>query len=111
MAATTTRKKAPAKKATPAKLEPMGAMGVIETMGYVTALAAADAMVKAANVTLAGTKKIKNGMYSVFVRGDVGAVKAATEAGASSAAAVGTVISVNVIPSPHQDAEPIIPRS
>ena len=87
-----------------------GAMGIIETTGYVASLAAADAMVKAANVTLTGTKKLANGMFSVVIRGDVGAVQAATEAGASSAAEVGTLVSVHVIPSPHQDAEPIIPR-
>ena len=82
--AATPRKKAPAKSAAPKASQPMGgAMGIIETTGYVASLAAADAMVKAANVTLTGTKKLANGMFSVVIRGDVRAVQAATEASAS----------------------------
>jgi len=79
------------------------AIGFVETKGYVAAFAAADAMVKAANVTIIGREQVGAGLVSVLVQGDVGAVKAATEAGAEAANAVGEVISVHVIPRPHQD--------
>lgn len=80
------------------------AIGFIETRGYVAAFTAADAMVKAANVEVLGREQVGAGLVSVLVRGDVGAVKAATEAGSEAAAAVGEVISVHVIPRPHTDA-------
>ena len=76
---------------------------MIETKGYVASLAAADAMVKAANVTIAGREEVGDGLVSVIIKGDVGAVKAATEAGAETANEVGELISVNVIPRPHTD--------
>jgi len=79
------------------------ALGMIETKGFVAALAAADAMVKAANVTIIGREQVGAGLVSVLVQGDVGAVKAATEAGAEAAGNVGEVISVHVIPRPHAD--------
>ncbi|EGY80511.1 MAG: propanediol utilization microcompartment protein PduA [Peptoniphilus sp.] len=86
------------------------ALGMVETKGLVGAIEAADAMVKAANVTLVGYEKIGSGLVTVMVRGDVGAVKAATDAGAASARAIGEVISVHVIPRPHTDTEKIIPN-
>ncbi len=79
------------------------AIGMIETKGYVAALAAADAMVKAANVTIVGREEVGDGLVSVVINGDVGAVKAATEAGAETANHVGELVSVHVIPRPHQD--------
>jgi ethanolamine utilization protein EutM len=79
------------------------AIGMIETKGYVAALAAADAMVKAANVEIIARNEIGGGLVSVVVRGDVGAVKAATEAGAEAAGQIGEVVAVHVIPRPHQD--------
>jgi len=79
------------------------AIGMIETRGYVAAYAAADAMVKAANVTLAGRKEVGGGLVAITVTGDVGAVKAATDAGAEAAKAVGEVVAVHVIPRPHAD--------
>jgi|TARA_B110000263_G_scaffold117475_1_gene102405 ethanolamine utilization protein EutM len=79
------------------------AIGMIETKGYVASLAAADAMVKAANVTIAGREEVGDGLVSVIIKGDVGAVKAATEAGAETANEVGELISVHVIPRPHTD--------
>ena len=79
------------------------AIGFIETRGYVAAFAAADAMVKAATVTIIGREQVGAGLVSVLVQGDVGAVKAATEAGSEAASAVGEVISVHVIPRPHAD--------
>ena len=85
------------------------ALGMIETRGLVAAIEAADAMVKAANVTLIGTEKIGSGLVSVMVRGDVGAVKAATEAGSQAAARLGEIVAVHVIPRPHQDVELILP--
>ena len=84
------------------------ALGLIETKGFVAAIEAADAMVKAANVTLAGYKKVGAGLVTVMIKGDVGAVKAATDAGAASAARVGEVISVHVIPRPHGDVDTAI---
>ena len=85
------------------------ALGMVETKGYVGAVEAADAMVKSANVSLVGSEKIGAGYVTVLVRGDVGAVKAATDAGASAAERVGELISVHVIPSPHNDVEKILP--
>ena len=86
------------------------ALGMVETRGLVAAIEAADAMVKAANVTLVGTEKIGSGLVSVMVRGDVGAVKAATEAGAQAAARLGEIVAVHVIPRPHGDVEKILPE-
>ncbi len=86
------------------------ALGMIETRGLVAAIEAADAMLKAANVVLVGTEKIGSGLVSVMVRGDVGAVKAAVEAGSSTAARLGEVIAVHVIPRPHTDVEKILPQ-
>jgi len=88
----------------------MEALGMIETRGLVGAIEAADAMVKAAKVTLIGKEKIGGGYVTVFVRGDVGAVKAATDAGAMAAEKVGELISVHVIPRPHQEVELIVPQ-
>jgi microcompartment protein CcmL/EutN len=79
------------------------ALGMIETKGYVAALAAADAMVKSANVTIIGREQVGDGLVAVVISGDVGAVKAATEAGAEVAGQVGQLISVHVIPRPHPD--------
>jgi ethanolamine utilization protein EutM len=81
------------------------AIGMIETKGYVAALAAADAMVKAANVTIAAREEVGDGLVSVVIQGDVGAVKAATEAGAETASSVGELVSVHVIPRPHAELE------
>ncbi len=85
------------------------ALGMIETRGLVAAIEAADAMVKAANVVLIGTEKIGSGLVSVMVRGDVGAVKSATEAGQAAAQRLGEIIAVHVIPRPHGDVEKILP--
>ncbi|WP_066055244.1 BMC domain-containing protein [Robertmurraya korlensis] len=85
-------------------------LGMIETKGMVGAIEAADAMTKAANVTLVGYEKIGSGLITVMVRGDVGAVKAATDAGASAAERVGEVVSVHVIARPHSDIERLIPK-
>jgi ethanolamine utilization protein EutM len=85
------------------------ALGMIETKGLVSAIEAADAMVKAANVTLVGKVLVGGGLVSVMVRGDVGAVKAATDAGAAAAERIGELLSVHVIPRPHPDVECILP--
>jgi ethanolamine utilization protein EutM len=85
------------------------ALGMIETKGLVGAIEAADAMVKAANVVLTGKEYIGAGFVTVTVRGDVGAVKAATDAGAAAARRVGELISVHVIPRPHSEAEKVVP--
>ena len=85
------------------------ALGMVETRGLVAAIEAADEMVKAANVTLIGTEKIGSGLVSVMVRGDVGAVNAATEAGGAAAAKLGEVVAIHVIPRPHADVEKILP--
>ena len=85
------------------------ALGMIETRGLVAAIEAADAMLKSANVELIGTEKIGSGLVSVMVRGDVGAVKAATEAGSSAASKLGEIVAVHVIPRPHADVEKILP--
>ena len=84
------------------------ALGMVETKGLVGAIEAADAMLKAANVELVGNEKIGSGLVTVMVRGDVGAVKAAVDAGAA-AERVGVVISTHVIPRPHRDVEGILP--
>lgn len=87
------------------------ALGMIETRGLIASIEAADAMCKAANVVLVGTEKIGSGLVSVMVRGDVGAVKAAVEAGSATAAKLGEVIAVHVIPRPHTDVEKILPQA
>ena len=89
----------------------MEALGMIETKGLTGAIEAADAMVKAAKVVLQGKEYIGAGFVTVTVRGDVGAVKAATDAGAAAARRVGELISVHVIPSPHADAEKLLPAN
>ena len=86
------------------------ALGMIETRGLTAAVEAADAMVKAAEVTLIGTEKIGSGLVSGMVRGDVGAVKAAVEAGSAAAERLGEVIATHVIPRPHNDVEKILPK-
>ena len=86
------------------------ALGLIETRGLVAAIEAADAMLKAANVELVGTEKIGSGLVSVMVRGDVGAVKAAVEAGSAAASGLGEVIATHVIPRPHADVEKLLPK-
>ena len=86
------------------------ALGMIETKGLVGAIEAADAMVKAANVKLIGKVLVGGGLVTIMVRGDVGAVKAATDAGAAAAERVGELISVHVIPRPHSDVEMILPN-
>ncbi len=86
----------------------LNALGMIETKGLVAAIEAADAMVKAANVTLVGKEQVGGGLVAVLVRGDVGAVKAATDAGAAAAERVGELISVHVIPRPHNEIETIL---
>jgi ethanolamine utilization protein EutM len=86
------------------------ALGMIETRGLVGAIEAGDAMVKAAKVTLIGKEFIGGGFVTVMVRGDVGAVKAAVEAGATAAKKVGELVSVHVIPRPHDDVEGILPK-
>ena len=86
------------------------ALGMVETKGLVGAIEAADAMVKEANVTLIGKQQVGAGLVTVMVRGDVGAVKAATDAGAAAAENVGELISVHVIPRPHSEVEVILPH-
>ncbi|MTI81607.1 MAG: ethanolamine utilization microcompartment protein EutM [Firmicutes bacterium] len=86
------------------------ALGMIETKGFVGAIEAADAMVKAANVRLIGKELAGGGLVTVMVRGDVGAVKAATDAGAAAAKRVGELVSVHVIPRPHGDVEIVLPK-
>ena len=86
------------------------ALGMVETKGFVGAVEAADAMVKAANVQLIGKEYIGAGYVTIFVRGDVGAVKAATDAGAAAARRVGELISVHVIPRPHGEVEQVLPK-
>ena len=85
------------------------ALGMVETRGLVAAIEASDQMVKAADVTLVGTEKIGSGLVTVMVRGDVGAVKAATEVGAAAAGRLGELVAVHVIPRPHNDVEKILP--
>lgn len=88
----------------------LDALGMIETKGLVGAVEAADAMVKAANVELIGKVQVGGGLVTVMVRGDVGAVKAATDAGAAAADRVGHLLSVHVIPRPHSEVEMILPK-
>ena len=87
----------------------MEALGMVETRGLVAAIEAADAMVKAANVVLIGSEKIGSGLVSIMVRGDVGAVKAAVEAGGAAASRLGEVIATHVIPRPHSDVDKLLP--
>lgn len=87
------------------------ALGMVETRGLIGAVEAADAMVKAANVILIGSEYVGGGYVTVMVRGDVGAVKAATDAGAAAAKRIGELVSVHVIPRPHQDIEMILPHN
>lgn len=86
------------------------ALGMIETKGLVGSIEAADAMVKAANVELIGREQVGGGLVTVMVRGDVAAVKAATDAGAAAAQRVGELVSVHVIPRPHSEVETILPK-
>lgn len=86
-----------------------GSLGIIETRGLTAAIEAADAMLKAANVEIVGSEKIGSGLVSVIVRGEVGAVKAATEVGAEAAQRIGELVAVHVIPRPHADVEKILP--
>ncbi len=87
------------------------ALGMIETKGLVGAIEAADAMVKSANVVLLGSEYVGGGYVTVMCRGDVGAVKAATDSGAAAAKRVGELVSVHVIPRPHEDVELILPQN
>jgi len=89
---------------------PNEAIGLIETRGYVPAVEAADAMVKAANVVLIGSERVGSGLVTVIVQGDVGAVKAAVDAGAAAAKKVGELVSVHVIPRPHVELDKILPK-
>ena len=86
------------------------ALGMVETKGLVASIEAADAMVKAANVTLIGKEHVGGGLVTVMIRGDVGAVKAATDAGAAAAERIGELVSVHVIPRPHNEVEFILPK-
>ena len=112
------RKAAPSAAAQPATTTPvmkkektnMEALGMVETRGLVAAIEAADAMVKAANVTLIGSEKIGSGLVSIMVRGDVGAVKAAVEAGQTAASRIGEVVSALVIPRPHASVSECMPE-
>ena len=91
-------------------MENQQALGMVETRGLVGSVEAADAMVKAANVHLIGKVHVGGGLVTVMVRGDVGAVKAAVEAGGAAAKRVGELVSVHVIPRPHEDVEAILPK-
>ena len=86
------------------------ALGMIVTKGLVASIEAADAMVKAANVTLIGKEHVGGGLVTVMVRGDVGAVKASVDAGAAAAERIGELVSVHVIPRPHEEVEGILPK-
>jgi microcompartment protein CcmL/EutN len=86
------------------------ALGMVETRGLVASIEAADQMCKAANVTLIGTEKIGSGLVTVMVRGDVGAVKSAVEAGSTAAGRLGELVATHVIPRPHNDVEMILPK-
>ena len=88
----------------------MQALGMIETKGLVASIEAVDAMVKAANVTLIGKEHVGGGLVTVMVRGDVGAVKASVDAGAAAAERVGELVSIHVIPRPHDEVEGILPK-
>ncbi len=87
----------------------MEALGMIETKGFVTLVEATDAMLKAANVTFLGWDKVGSGLVSAFVTGDVAAVKAATDAGAAAGSRIGEVVTVQVIPRPHEDLDVVLP--
>lgn len=89
--------------------KPMEALGMIETKGFVALVEATDAMMKAANVQFIGWDKVGSGMVTAFVTGDVAAVKAATDAGANAAGRIGEVVSVQVIPRPHEDLSGVMP--
>jgi ethanolamine utilization protein EutM len=87
----------------------MEALGMIETKGFIALVEASDAMLKAANVKFLGWDKVGSGLVTAFVTGDVAAVKAATDAGASAAGRIGEVVSVQVIPRPHEDLDVVLP--
>jgi len=89
----------------------MEALGMIEAKGFVTLVEATDAMIKAANVDFLGWDKVGSGMVSAFVTGDVAAVKAATDAGAAAASRIGELVSVQVIPRPHDDIDIVLPKT
>ena len=107
--ATAPKVEAPVEIKKEVKVMTQEALGMVETRGLVAAIEAADSMLKAANVTLIGTEKIGSGLVSVMVRGDVGAVKAAVEAGSANASKLGELVAVHVIPRPHGDVEKILP--
>ena len=107
--ATKAAEAAEVKVVTEEKKMALEALGMVETRGLVAAIEAADAMVKAAEVELIGTEKIGSGLVSVMVRGDVGAVNAATESGSAAASKLGELVAVHVIPRPHADVEKILP--
>lgn len=88
----------------------MAAIGMVETRGLTASIEAADAMLKAADVSLVGTEKIGSGLVTVIVQGEVGAVKAATESGQEAASRIGELVAVHVIPSPHEDVSKILPK-
>lgn len=90
--------------------EPMKALGMLETKGLVCMIEGTDAMLKAANVQMVGWEKVGSGLVTTFVVGDVAAVKAAIDAGASAASKIGEVVSVQVIPRPHEDLAAILPK-
>jgi len=98
-------------KAEAARLDVGEALGMIETRGLVSLIEAADAMVKTANVVIVAWDKVDAGLVTVLVRGDVGSVKAATDAGAAAARRVGELISVHVIPRPHAEVEKVLPKA
>ncbi len=100
----------PAQERSTKQMANTNALGMVETKGLVGAIEAADAMVKAANVQLVGKEQVGGGLVTVMVRGDVGAVKAATDAGAAAAEKVGELISVHVIPRPHAEVDGILPH-
>lgn len=104
----TTAAKAAAKKEE--NIMSQEALGMVETRGLVAAIEAADAMCKAANVTLVGTEKIGSGLVTVMVRGDVGAVKSSVESGSAAASRLGELVATHVIPRPHTDVEMILPK-
>ena len=106
-AMSTTKKTKETKEIAMANLQ---ALGMVETKGLVGSIEAADAMVKAANVRLIGKVHVGGGLVTVMVRGDVGAVKSATDAGAAAASRVGELVSVHVIPRPHEEVEYILPK-
>lgn len=91
--------------------EPMKALGMLETKGLVSLIEGTDAMLKAANVQMIGWEKVGSGLVTAFVTGDVAAVKAAIDAGASAASKIGEVVSVQVIPRPHEDIASVLPKT